>query len=245
MHSLRLVVFDIAGTIVEDHGEILRAFADALDRHGIQHTDAELKEWKGASKKEVIRHFVRRQDAAADESAVAAVYADFRSGLERHYRDNGVIPIAGAAETFGWLKERSILVATTSGFYREVADLILEAAGWREMFAANISSSDVSMGRPAPYMIFLAMEASGVTSVGEVVNVGDTPLDLRAGTNAGVREVVGVLTGLHGTKRLQREPHTALLASVGELPRWMEGLRSDGRNSATAGRAQECARQTG
>jgi phosphonatase-like hydrolase len=224
MHSSRLVVFDIAGTIVKDQGEVLHAFADALNRHGIQHTDAELKEWKGASKKEVIRHFVRRPDATADESAVAAVYADFRCGLERHYRENGVIPIAGAADTFAWLRERGIRIATTSGFYREVSDLILESTGWRGMLAASISSSDVPAGRPAPYMIFRAMEAAGVTSVCEVINVGDTPLDLQSGTNAGVREVVGVLmTGLHGRDRLQREPHTALLASVADLPRWMEG----------------------
>ncbi len=245
MHSLRLVVFDIAGTIVEDRGEVLLAFADALDRHGIRYADDELKEWKGASKKEVIRHFVRRQDAAADESAVAAVYADFRNGLETHYREGGVVPISGAAETFQWLRERGILMATTSGFYREISDIILKLVGWRDIFAARISSSDVPMGRPAPYMIFRAMEAAGVTSVGEVVNVGDTPLDLQAGTNAGVREVVGVLTGLHGRERLLCEPHTCLLDSVAELPRWMEGSRPKGRESATTGRAQGRARYTG
>jgi phosphoglycolate phosphatase-like HAD superfamily hydrolase len=67
-------------------------------------------------------------------------------------------------------------------------------------------------------MIFRAMEASGVTSVREVVNVGDTPLDLQAGTNAGVRGVIGVLTGLHGKELLQRELHTHILASVAEIP---------------------------
>ncbi len=245
MDSIRLVVFDIAGTIVQDRGEVLRAFVEALARHGIRSTDDELKEWKGASKKEVIRHFVRRQDATADECAVASVYAYFRSGLERHYRENGVIPIAGAADTFAWLRERGIRIATTSGFYREVSELILESTGWRGMLAASISSSDVPAGRPAPYMIFRAMEAAGVTRVREVINVGDTPLDLQAGTNAGVREVVGVLTGLHGRERLQREPHTALLASVAALPRWMEGSRTESRDSATAGRARGRARHTG
>jgi phosphonatase-like hydrolase len=222
MHSLRLVVFDIAGTIVEDRGEVLLAFAGALSRHGVRCTEDELKEWKGASKKEVIRHFVKRQDEAADESAVAAVYADFRCGLERHYREKGVVPISGAAETFAWLKDRGILMATTSGFYREVADLILDSTGWRGMFAANVSSSDVSVGRPAPYMIFRAMESAGVSSVREVMNVGDTPLDLQAGTNAGVRDVIGVLTGLHGKERLEREPHTALVPSVADLPEWIQ-----------------------
>ncbi len=226
MNSIRLVVFDIAGTIVEDRGEVLRAFGEALARHGIRSTDDELKEWKGASKKEVIRHFVRRQDEAADESAIEAVYADFRIGLEQHYREHGVVPIAGAEDTFAWLRKHGILIATTSGFYREVADLILESAGWRGMFAATISSSDVSVGRPAPYMIFRAMEAASVMSVGEVVNVGDTPLDLQAGTNAGVRDVIGVLTGQHTKERLEREPHTALLPSVEDLPKWIRERHS-------------------
>ena len=245
MDAIKLVIFDVAGTIVEDHGEVLRAFSTALEKHGVAHSAAELKEWKGASKQEVIRHFVRRQAGPeVSESAVAAVYADFRSGLESHYRDQGVVPIAGAAETFQWLRERSILMATTSGFFREISELILELAGWRAIFAARISSSDVPMGRPAPYMIFRAMEAAGVTSVREVINVGDTPLDLQAGTNAGVREVVGVLTGLQGKDRLQCEPHTALLASLADLPRWMEGLRPRGRDGATTGCARGRARYT-
>ena len=40
-------------------------------------------------------------------SAVAAVYADFRSGLSGTIRDNGVIPIAGAAETFQLARENA------------------------------------------------------------------------------------------------------------------------------------------
>jgi hypothetical protein len=80
----------------------------------------------------------------------------------------------------------------------EVNDLVREQAGLDNLFAANVSSSDVLLGRPAPFMIFRRMEASGVTSVREVVNVGDTPLDLQAGSNAGVRGVVGVLTGWRG-----------------------------------------------
>ena len=67
-------------------------------------------------------------------------------------------------------------------------------------------------------MIFHAMEAAKVISVDQVVNVGDTPLDLRAGSNAGVRVVVGVLTGMHREDRLRREPHTHILPSVAELP---------------------------
>jgi phosphoglycolate phosphatase-like HAD superfamily hydrolase len=56
------------------------------------------------------------------------------------------------------------------------------------MFAANICSDDVRVGRPSPYMIFHAMEASGIDSVRQVLNVGDTPLDIQAGSRAVERE---------------------------------------------------------
>jgi len=224
MSAIKLVIFDIAGTIIADHGEVVSAFSAALQQHRVPFTDPELAEWKGASKREVIRRFVSREsnEEPAKEERVEKVYAAFRANLEAHYRNGGVEPIPGARETFAWLGARGIAIATTTGFYREVTELILERTGWQDRFVANITSSDVRMGRPAPYMIFRAMEAAGVTGVQEVINVGDTPLDLQAAANAGVRAGIGVLSGLHRKERLEREPHTALLPSVADLPGWME-----------------------
>ena len=223
MRPIKLVIFDIAGTIVEDRGEVLGAFTSALKKHHVPFTESELREWKGAAKREVIRHFVERQSGRtfSESPVVQAIYADFQKLLEEHYKQE-VVPIPGAEKTFAWLSERGIQMASTSGFYREIAQLILDKAGWAQTFAANVSSSDVAMGRPAPFMIFQAMEATGVTSVHDVMNVGDTPLDLQAGTNAGVRGVVGVLTGLHKEDRLRREPHTELVGSVADLPGLLE-----------------------
>jgi phosphonatase-like hydrolase len=218
MTGIRLVVFDIGGTIIEDHGEILRAFRTALIENGIPFVEGELKKWKGASKREVIRHFVKQTDPSGDvEPRVETSYRRFRLELENCYAKK-IEPIAGAVETFRWLRDHKIRLATTTGFYREISDLVLQQTGWREFFAANISSSDVSEGRPAPYMIFRAMEAAGAGNVREVINVGDTPLDLQSGTNAGVVGVVGVLTGAHGRESLEQEPHTHIIYSIAELP---------------------------
>ena len=218
MSGIQLVVFDIAGTIIEDHGEILSAFRTALIENGIPFAEGELKNWKGASKREVIRHFVQQTDPSGDiEPRVETSYRRFRLELESCYTEK-IEPIAGAVETFRWLKDHEIRLATTTGFYREISDLVLDQTGWREFFAANISSSDVRQGRPAPYMIFRAMEAAGVRNVKEVINVGDTPLDLQSGSNAGVVGVVGVLTGAHGRESLEQEPHTHILDSIAELP---------------------------
>jgi phosphonatase-like hydrolase len=219
MLTIKLVVFDIAGTIIEDRGEVIAAFKSALEKGGIPFTDGELKGWKGASKREVIRHFVERESSQESliTNKVEQTYKRFRSELEDCYRGQ-LHPIPGAADTFAWCRERGIQLATTTGFYSEISELILDRTGWRQLFAANVSSSDVMRGRPAPFMIFHAMERAEVEDVRQVVNVGDTPLDLQAGTNAGVRGVVGVLTGSHGEDRLRREAHTHLIQSVRELP---------------------------
>ena len=223
MPAIKLVVFDIAGTIIEDHGEVLRAFSLALDKSGIPFTEDELKERKGASKREVIRHFVERQTAtvSGQTEKIEATFDCFRTELQNLYAGR-IVPIQDAASTFSWCREHDIHIATTTGFCREVSDLILRKTGWQDIFAANISSSDVIQGRPAPFMIFRAMEATGVHDVRQVINIGDTPLDLQSGTNAGVRGVVGVLTGIHGRERLQREPHTHIIASVADLPTLIE-----------------------
>ncbi len=80
-----------------------------------------------------------------------------------------------------------------------------------------VCGSDVAAGRPAPFMIFQAMERLGVTDVARVLVAGDTPRDLEAGTNAGAGFVVGVLTGAGDADELGAHPHTHLLSSVADL----------------------------
>jgi phosphonatase-like hydrolase len=223
MSPIKLIVFDIAGTIIEDHGEVVRAFTKALTDNGIPFAKDELKMWVGASKREVIRHFITQADPRGQvERRVETSYLSFRAELERCYAEQ-LAPIRGALETFRRCRDRGILLGTTTGFYREISDLVLNQTGWRDFFGANISSSDVREGRPAPYIIFRAMEATGVKSVKEVVVVGDTPLDLQSGSNAGVAGVIGVLTGAHRRETLEREPHTHIINSVAELPGLIAG----------------------
>ena len=224
--KIELVVFDMAGTTVEDDGEVLAAFMSAVDQHGLEAAQAEVNARMGVSKVEVFRYFVERQYGSDDpENArrTEAVYATFRQVLEGGYVERGVRPIPGTEETFAWLRERGIGIVATTGFYRRVTDLILDGLQWKSgVLDASICADEVPVGRPAPYMIFRAMEATGVRAVHRVLKVGDTPVDLQAGTNAGVRGVIGVLSGSHDAATLGRERHTHLIPSVADLPGLIE-----------------------
>jgi phosphonatase-like hydrolase len=217
--AVRLVVLDVGGTIVEDRGDVPKTLRQAFANHDLNVTPAEIGELRGASKREIVRHFVELRTApgvAHREDLIAAIYADFSRQAIDSYKT--VPPIAGAEEAFQKMRGEGLLLATTTGFDREITSSIMTRLGWQKYFAAIISSDDVTEGRPAPFMIFHAMESARVNSVREVVVAGDTPLDLQAGANAGMRGVVGVLSGVSSAARLRQEPHTHILRSVAGLP---------------------------
>ncbi len=217
--AIRLVVLDVGGTMIEDRGDVPEALRSAMAHHGIRSNREEIGRRRGASKREIIRYFVDQQSPPPNvdrDKLVAAIHDEFNGNLIEVYRS--VPPIAGAGEAIRQLRAGGYLVAATTGFDRTITTSIFRRLGWEENFAATICSDDVALGRPAPYMIFHAMETARVSNVAEVVAVGDTPLDLQAGTNAGLRAVVGVLTGAATAENLRKEPHTHILPSVAHLP---------------------------
>ena len=216
--GIRLVVLDIGGTIIEERGDVPQALTTALSRHGIQSSADEIRSRRGASKREIVRYFVEKQSPRGLESnqLIAAIYNEFSASLLEAYRS--VPPIPGAESAMQQMRRDGYLLATTTGFDRAITTSIFQRLGWERYFAATICSDDVAQGRPSPFMLFHAMEAARVDNVAEVMAVGDTPLDLQAGNNAGLRAVVGVLSGAATAEALRREPHSHILPSVADLP---------------------------
>ncbi len=217
-HLPALVVFDMAGTTIEDAGQVPEAFTSVLKRHGIAIGASELNALRGASKRDAIRHFVEKNLQTDVESRTDTVYADFLAHLSGLFRSGGVKPIAGAAETFEWLRARGVKVALNTGFDRTIVDLIVDAVGWQGATDTVVCGDDVAEGRPAPDLILKAMQKTGVAEASRVMAVGDTVLDVRAGRRAGAGWVVGVLSGAHDRTQLQAEHPDAIISSVAELP---------------------------
>jgi phosphonatase-like hydrolase len=217
MNGIKLVVFDMAGTTVKDTGQVAGAFSVALAEHGIEISAEQLSGVRGSSKRQAVRDLIPEGPDRTRRTEI--VYASFREHLARKYETDGVEPTDGAEQIFERLRKRGVRVALNTGFDRDITGLLLTALNWQtETVDAVVCGDDVSHGRPAPYLIFRAMEATGTNGVQEVANVGDTVLDLQAGHNAGVRWNVGVLSGAHGRQLMANAPHTHLLQSIIELP---------------------------
>jgi phosphonatase-like hydrolase len=220
--AIRLVVFDVAGTTVAGGDAVQRAMRDAIGAAGLELRDGAMAGVTGMSKPQAIRTLLEGHGREELVARTDAIHADFTSRMQRHYRnDPSVAPIRGVAETFAALRDADIKVALNTGFSRSVLDVILARLAWVGTDCAvdaTIASDEVSRGRPHPDMIEALRERIGGVAPGEVVKVGDTPIDLYEGTMARCGLVVGVLTGTHGLDSLMQHPSDALIPSVAELP---------------------------
>ncbi|HWF16647.1 MAG TPA: HAD family hydrolase [Acidimicrobiales bacterium] len=209
-----LACLDMAGTTVRDDGAVERAFAEALAAVGVtegtpRYDEAQrfVGETMGWSKADVFAQLLE-----ADE--VQRATSRFASAYEAIVASGAVVPIPGAPAVLRDLRAHGVKVCLTTGFAPSTRDALLGALGWRESIDLALSPADVGRGRPAPDLILGAMMRLGVDEPGAVAVVGDTVSDLEAGTAAGARAVIGVLSGAHDEATLAAAPHTAIVPDV-------------------------------
>ncbi len=211
-----LVVLDLAGTTVQDNGEVPDAFTAALDAQGITVSAEQLVAVRGSSKREAIRRLV--PEGGDHDARSESAFALFRTQLAERYR-RGARAVPRAEAAIAWLRARGARIALNTGFDRETTALLLGALGWdRGVADVVVCGDDVAEGRPAPLLIRRAMQLTGTADAAVVANIGDTTLDLEAGSRAAVRWNIGVTSGAHPRERLVRAPHTHLIDDLGELP---------------------------
>ena len=234
MTKIKLVVFDMAGTTVQDDREVEECFMQAAIKTGLKANSERVIAMMGISKKVVFQTLWAEQIDKEDpsyESNVEKSFVEFKEILENHYRTQPVEPTEGCLELFDWLRSQQIKIALTTGFYREVTDIILNRLGWDlglnenyigtedSLIQASITPSEIynQEGRPAPYMIQKAMYQLGISDPKQVVCIGDTPSDLAAGRNAACLYTFGVTNGTHTEEQLATYPHDGLVASLSEF----------------------------
>lgn len=185
----QLAVFDMAGTTINDRDEVYRVLREATEREGARYSDDQFQEWMGTEKKHAIENLLRV--GGVTDGDVEGAWEWFRAELRRTYTEAPPTPLPGVEDALTKLRADGVHVVLTTGFSREIADIILNAMGWD---IPSVTSDEVEAGRPEPFLIQRAMEMTGVTDPAQVISTGDTAADVRSAQAAGVTSV-GVLSG--------------------------------------------------
>ncbi|MFG1923048.1 phosphonatase-like hydrolase [Cryptosporangium sp. NPDC048952] len=206
-----LAALDIAGTTVQEHGTVYVTLRQTVEAFGATPTQDDIFRWMGADKREAITALL------GGPSRTEEAFVEFKTRLAAAYEEQPPTPLPGVPEAVASLREAGVRVVLTTGFDREITGPLLDALGWTSgVVDAVVCAEEVGAGRPAPDMIFRAMELTGVTDVRRVLVAGDTVLDVEAGRNAGAGFVVGVRSG--GVDDAHLASATHVLDSVAEVP---------------------------
>jgi phosphonoacetaldehyde hydrolase len=198
--SIRLVVFDWAGTTV-DHGCFgpMAAFTRTFALHNVAVNDGEVRAPMGLHKRDHLRALLQMPAVASrwrtahsrdwSERDLDRLYKDFIPlQLEVIAQHSRLVP--GLLKCVEQLRGRGIKIGATTGYFQEAADRVYQlAAGQGFVPDACLCAEEVPEGRPAPWMIYRIMERLEVYPPRAVVKVGDTVPDIHEGLNAGVWSV--------------------------------------------------------
>ncbi|NJK83778.1 MAG: HAD hydrolase-like protein [Saprospiraceae bacterium] len=224
--QIELVVFDMAGTTVKDEREVENCFYDAAILSGLEANRERINDMMGLPKLVVVETLWSEsigKDHVSYKEKVMQHYDLFKKILEQHYIDHPISPTEGTLATFEWLRSEGIKIALTTGFYRKVANIILQKLGWeKERFFGfrngvidlSLTPDETQKGRPYPDMIWKAQALLNVSSTKKIIKIGDTPADLQAGKAANCRLVLGVTNGTHTHEQLSQYENDGLLPSM-------------------------------
>ena len=185
---VRMIVADMAGTVVQENGIV---YETLYERPRHFHADVQrgsMPSWHGRSKHEVLSHFLFTSDPADWTD-------DFERRLLRNYEVHPISLIhPRVPDVFATLRDRGILITLNTGYSKTIQDCIVDRLGLDAMVDGRISSSEVDRSRPYPDMVLKLANQFGVES-NEVLKVGDTANDILEGRNADCFATVGVRSG--------------------------------------------------
>ncbi|SFR96846.1 HAD-IA family hydrolase [Yoonia litorea] len=199
MSDLRLVIFDVDGTLIDSQAEIMAAMGAAFQSEGLTLPErAAVLSIVGLSLAEAFKRLMPHVDERQQGRLVDA-YKDAFVGLRTQNKEMGPL-FPGARAAIDRLLERDdTLLALATGKSRRGLDKVLERHGLEGVFHSE-QVADHHPSKPNPSMILTALNQTGVMQH-RAVMVGDTTYDMDMARAAGVKKI-GVPWGYHPAEHL-------------------------------------------
>jgi phosphonatase-like hydrolase len=221
--SIKLVVFDMAGTTVKDENRVTDTFSAAMKKYGYTVPDQAINPLMGYKKIVAITKMLHLYESDATKitpKLISDIHQEFVDLMIAYYQNAEVLEALPNAEpTMKALRAAGVKVGINTGFSKNIAETIVDRLQWREqeLFDYIIGSDEVEDGRPDPAMIHQLMKLAGITDPQEVAKVGDTEVDIREGQNVGCKYVIAVTTGAFTRSELEPYNPTHIVDDIAEV----------------------------
>ncbi|KEJ96818.1 phosphoglycolate phosphatase [Pseudosulfitobacter pseudonitzschiae] len=203
---LRLVIFDVDGTLVDSQGHIVASMTMAFNALGVDVPDrAAILGIVGLSL-DVAMPVLAPALTPTQHAALVQGYKDSYRTLRLAHGAAEASPLyPGALAALQKLAASDdILLGVATGKSKRGLDALIEAHGLERMFVTR-QCADFHPSKPHPSMIHTALSEAGVDAANAVM-VGDTSFDMDMAQAAGVAGI-GVTWGYHAPEALSAATH--------------------------------------
>jgi phosphoglycolate phosphatase len=219
---MRLVIFDVDGTLIDSQLFILGAMRRAFAQAGRPAPpDAQTLAIVGLS----LPHAVARLApglTGPEVDEMAELYKSHFMALRAETGGEAAAPLyPGARAALERLAGRGVGMAVATGKARRGLDHALDGHGLRGFFAASQTADDAP-SKPHPAMVLNLLRETGAAAH-EAVMVGDTTFDIEMAAAAGVRSVA-VSWGYHPVEALRAAGADAVIGHFDALDGVLAGL---------------------
>jgi HAD superfamily hydrolase (TIGR01509 family) len=204
--QVRAVLFDMDGTLADTIPDILATFNRILVRHGLQPLDRPgLVSLFGPTEEGILQRLFPQW---APEKVAAELQQEIKRGdaIEMYSEMPALVDACLKA---------GLRVGVFTGAGRRYGLTRLERMGVAAKIHGFVAGDDVTRTKPAPDGVLRLCELVDVARE-SAVYVGDSPLDLRSASDAGV-QAIGVEWGVSSREVLLKENPCAVVASRREL----------------------------
>lgn len=206
--NVKMIVFDMIGTTINDNGIVYKTLYDSMKDFGLDINKNEMKSFYGLNKYKVLEDVLINQSTKYQDINILKkqLFYKFDTNLKQRYLESSNFELMDPKipELFNHLRKNNIIITINTDYSRDIQESIINKFDMTEFIDDYISSQQVKMGKPLPYMIQQLMIRNNIYNSKSVIKVGDTPKDILEGINANCLSSIGVLSGSCSRKQLNK-----------------------------------------
>jgi phosphoglycolate phosphatase len=227
MSSVRTVVFDLDGTLVDTAPDLITALNFVLDREGMPPIPlASARNMIGAGARRMIERGLEAEGRVASPADISRLTSDFIDHYAAHIADASR-PFDGLEAALDDLAARGYQFAVCTNKLEWLSKKLLDELGLSRRFAAICGADTFGVSKPDPVILQQTVARAG-GQLASTVMVGDAGPDIGVARRANI-PVIGVEFGYTEVPIADLRPDL-LIGHMRDLPAAVEALMTREKN---------------